>query len=451
MPRRILPVASGKGGVGKTTFAVNFALELSKRAPTVLVDLDTATSSVRNTLRVPIQKDLYHFHRKGARLSECLTRLDPSVDRTGRFRDFAFVAGPIHYLEDLAAMGPELRRRLAAEIHGLPADYVVLDLRAGVDATVLEFLPWTNSGILVFTPQLPQAASAAADLVKAMVFRTLRTIFADGSAVYELPGMGEARELVQELLARAEDAYDESVPSIDFLLRDLADVFGEHPLLNAIAEVLTSFRVHYVLNQFDGVEQSHERAVVPFVRTLADTVSARLDLSQLGWVVQAEQVHKANCAGRPFVLGEPATAATPAGRSATAFDARMAELDDLRADALGIARRPRPTAAAAAGSVANPLPPATDVDALLGEQLDRLRSMFSGSRGAAGPRENVAYCVSRALALLQPPRLPTEFGMTHLASPNELVRWLLRRLVATPTPTPDPAADPAPDPENVGP
>lgn len=422
MPKRILPVASGKGGVGKTTFAVNFALELSKRAPTVLVDLDTATSSVRNTLRVPIAKDLYHFHRKGARLTECLTRLDASVDRSGRYRDFAFVAGPIHYLEDVAAMGPELRKRLAAEIHGLPADYVVLDLRAGVDATVLEFLPYTNSGVMVFTPHLPQAASAAADLVKAVVFRTLRAIFSERSEIFDLPGIADARELIQELLARAEDAYDDSVPSLDFLLRDLADVFGEHPLLTALGDVLADFRVHYVLNQFDGVEQSHEKAVVPFVRTLADTVSARLELTQLGWVVQDERVHKANCAGRPFVLDDEAPKAKGGGR-----DPHLAELEALRSAALGLDRRPAPRPAAARGPA-----PAAGVDSLLGEQLDRLRAMFAGAKGAGGPRENVSYCVARTLALAQPPRLPTELGMTQLASPEQLVKWLLRRLPTTP-------------------
>lgn len=423
MPKRILPVASGKGGVGKTTFAVNFALELSKRAPTVLVDLDTATSSVRNTLRVPIAKDLYHFHRKGARLTECLTRLDASVDRNGRYRDFAFVAGPIHYLEDVAAMGPELRKRLAAEIHGLPADYVVLDLRAGVDSTVLEFLPYTNSGVMVFTPHLPQAASAAADLVKAVVFRTLRAIFSERSEIFDLPGIADARELIQELLARAEDAYDDSVPSLDFLLRDLADVFGEHPLLTALGDVLADFRVHYVLNQFDGVEQSHEKAVVPFVRTLADTVSARLELTQLGWVVQDERVHKANCAGRPFVLDDEAPNPKPGGG-----DPYLAELEALRSAALGLDRKP---AAARGAAPRGPVPP-SGVDSLLGEQLDRLRAMFAGAKGAGGPRENVSYCVARTLALAQPPRLPTELGMTQLASPEQLVKWLLRRLPKAP-------------------
>jgi MinD-like ATPase involved in chromosome partitioning or flagellar assembly len=418
MPKRIIPIASGKGGVGKTTFALHFALELSRRAPTVLVDLDTATSSLRNTLRVPISHDLYHFHRKGHRLAECVTQLDGALDRRGRFRDFGFVAAPIHYLEDLAAMGPELRRRLAIEIASLPADYVVLDLRAGVDATVLEFLPYTNSGVLVFTPQLPQAAAAAADLVKAVVFRTLRIVFGSRSGVFELPGIAAGRELIDDLLGRAEDAYDASVPSLDYLLRDLRDVFGDHPLVAALGELLSDFRVHYVLNQFDGVEASHERAVVPFVRALSDGVSARLELTQLGWLAQDAELHRANCRGRPILLEDGA----PRARASTG-DPHLAELEAMRHAALGLERRPserigRQRALAVAKD---------PVDALLGEQLDRLRTIFAGG-GGGGVRENLAYCVARALALMQPPRLPTEFGMTQLAPPAQLVRWLLRRM-----------------------
>jgi hypothetical protein len=67
------------------------------------------------------------------------------------------------------------------------------------------------------------------------------------------------------------------------------------------------------------------------------------------------------------------------------------------------------------------------VDSLLGEQLDRLRTMFAGT-GGGGVRENLSYCVARALALMQPPRLPTEFGMSQVAQPEQLVRWLLRRM-----------------------
>ncbi len=52
--RRIIPISSGKGGVGKTTFALNYALSLSRHGRTVLIDLDTGTSSVRNCIDTPV-------------------------------------------------------------------------------------------------------------------------------------------------------------------------------------------------------------------------------------------------------------------------------------------------------------------------------------------------------------------------------------------------------------
>src|SRR5688572_19286844 len=172
--RRIIPISSGKGGVGKTTIALNYALSLSRHGRTVLIDLDTGTSSVRNCVDVPVVRDLYHFFKKGHRLDDCATALDRRIDPAGLYSDFAFIASPKHLIEDITNFTPARREQLIDGINALDARFIVLDLKAGLDLNVIEFLPYSNSGMLVFTPHLPAATLAAADVVKAILFRKLR-------------------------------------------------------------------------------------------------------------------------------------------------------------------------------------------------------------------------------------------------------------------------------------
>ena len=91
---RIIPVSSGKGGVGKTTFAIHYALVLSRFGRTILIDLDMGTSSVRNSIDVPVPYDLYHFFRKNVPLQSCVTPLNAQLDPQQRYKNFGFIASP---------------------------------------------------------------------------------------------------------------------------------------------------------------------------------------------------------------------------------------------------------------------------------------------------------------------------------------------------------------------
>ncbi len=411
--KRIIPISSGKGGVGKTTFAINFSLALSQHGRTVVVDLDTGTSAIRNAIDVPIEKDLYHFFRKGESLNRCVTHLDRKLDPSQTFRNFGFVAGPMHLIDEITNFGAANKARLIEAINGLDADYVILDMRAGLDSNVIDFLPFSNSGILIFTPHLPSATLAASDIVKAILFRKLRLIFSRESPFFAtVEGKLDFWRLINELIDQVEDVYDSSVGNLDAFADDLAGSLGDHPITRTVQQTLDEFRVHYVLNLFNGVDDSFQTAVKPFIENLTTNVSARCGVTNLGWITRSDAIHRANCSKIPAML-------LPAEGKKTARGSRVAqELDDLRSMAIGIEVPRRRKQQKPASAVVDP----TDH---LANQLNVLRTMFDQKKDDDF-HANFEYASQRALFTMKT-RRPNEFGDVRVYRPDEMLATIFAK------------------------
>jgi MinD-like ATPase involved in chromosome partitioning or flagellar assembly len=405
--------------VGKTTFAVNFALSLSTVAPTILVDLDTGTSSIRNGIDAPVPRDLYHFFRKDVPLADCVTSLPAELDPAGSYSNFGFVAGPKHMIEDITNFHGAAKERLIRAINRLPATYVVLDMKAGLDAGVIDFLPYSNSGMLIFTPQLPAATLAASDIVKAILFRKLRIIFAPGSPVYRRASLSQNDpRMINDLLDSVEDVYDDTIPNIDAFLERLGGTLGDNPLVDLLRESIEDFRVYYVLNMFNGVRESYETAIQPFVANLVENVSARLKIINMGWVVKNEGIHDAARLRRPILLMPEPPAPVP--RTPTPIERELQDLEKefLRPGAPATGA-PAPAAPAGGGGRFR----AADPSRALDRQLDALRGMYADQKEAS-VRENFSYITHRALHLIDGVRA-SEFGETRICGRDELLAHLL--------------------------
>jgi flagellar biosynthesis protein FlhG len=157
---RILALASGKGGTGKTTVSVNLALALNRAGYTVcLLDADFGLSNAEVHLGLPAPvKTLEHVLFDGLSLEECLVPVRPGLDLISGSSGVARMAEL-----DVAA-----RKRLIDEFAALSGyDFLLLDNSPGISAQVISLCLATREIILVVNPEASALVDAYA-LIKVL-------------------------------------------------------------------------------------------------------------------------------------------------------------------------------------------------------------------------------------------------------------------------------------------
>jgi flagellar biosynthesis protein FlhG len=405
---RILPVSSGKGGVGKTTFALNFALALAKTHKTVLLDLDTGTSSLRNFLDIKVSKDLFHFLKKNSSLDECREVLPPAMDPDRVFANFSFIASPHGFVHDIVNFTPEIKEKLIAGINSLQADYLIIDMKAGLDRNVLDFLPLSNSGIILFTPRLKAATYTAAEMAKAVLFRMLdimlkSPVMQDRFA--QSPDDPQA-PVFQRLRDFLESGNDSAGRNLDDLISEAAAQYPQDNFLRVFRFYVENFKVYYVLNQFNSVAESVENTIKPFVQEIFRTASSRVTFHNLGWVVEDEQIRRSSESGVPYLVSRhyKKKQAAPLVHD---FDAQLRDL-------FGVA--PKKALAEKKKDLAHEL----------SGQIDLLRKIYVCNAGK-DPETNLDFIAARVRDISD--NSIHQFGMKKIFSVQEFLERFQSRLV----------------------
>ncbi len=145
---KILPIASGKGGVGKTFFSANLGIILSRMGQkVVLVDLDLGGSNLHTTLG--IKNDILGL---GHYIND--KNLDfKNIIHATEYPNLKFVPGDALYL-GTANLQHLRKKKLMSEITKIEADWVILDLGAGTTNNTLDFFLLSNCGLLITNSEI---------------------------------------------------------------------------------------------------------------------------------------------------------------------------------------------------------------------------------------------------------------------------------------------------------
>jgi flagellar biosynthesis protein FlhG len=158
---RTVAVASGKGGVGKSTLALGIAMAAAERGVrTVLVDADLGMANLDIMAGVRPPHSAAEWLGGRVTLAECFVAVAPRL----------WLLGGASGLARMADLSPAQRQRLVEGLSHVAAhvDLMVLDLGAGVGAGTLELAVAADRVLMVTTPE-PTALADAYGFMKACV------------------------------------------------------------------------------------------------------------------------------------------------------------------------------------------------------------------------------------------------------------------------------------------
>lgn len=285
---RIVSIASGKGGVGKSVVAANLALLLVKKGhQVVLADLDIGGAD---------SHILFGLLNPPLTLTDFLDRRVESLEQIAQtipgFAGLRIIPGTGDTL-GTANMAYSKKKRLIRHFQEIQADVIIVDIGAGTSYHALDFFLMADHHLAVATPD-PTSVLDLYRFIKLAAIRRVLSMF-----------------LAQDVMA--EGLADRDFSSVEEVL----DVAGKTDEAGrGIAEMtLQTFQPALVLNRISGRSRVN---VLQLKKLLKEYVGG--DLTLLGEIPDDPAMERAVRNYLPVVESDPASpAAVALGKTADAL------------------------------------------------------------------------------------------------------------------------------------
>jgi flagellar biosynthesis protein FlhG len=211
---RVVSVASGKGGVGKTCISVNLAIALAKMGKkVVLFDADLQLANIDVMIGTNSEFNLQHVIGGEMTLREVMVQGPAGI---------SIVTGGSG-VSQLMHAGPKRMATFFSQVDSLAEDFDILiyDTAAGLDNRVFAFLLRSDETLVVTTPEATSITDAYA-LIKVLAKRSPEAIMR--VLINRVTNEHEARSVFEVLKTTAQNYLDVDLLYGGFVRQDSAFV-----------------------------------------------------------------------------------------------------------------------------------------------------------------------------------------------------------------------------------
>lgn len=207
---RIVTVTSGKGGVGKSNFTLNFALSLQSLGYKVLVfDADIGLANIDVLMGVSPKYSLYHLLKREKTIWEIIHK---------GHQDLQFISGGSGF-SDLIRLTEEELDYFSQQVNELNGyvDYILFDTGAGLSKESLKFIVAAHETIVVTTPEPTSITDAYAiiKMVHAMDFHVPFQL-----VVNRIADLKEGKRTAEKISMVAKQFLDLDIPTLGYVAED---------------------------------------------------------------------------------------------------------------------------------------------------------------------------------------------------------------------------------------
>jgi flagellar biosynthesis protein FlhG len=226
---QIIPIASGKGGVGKSLLSANLAITLGQAGKKViLADLDLGASNLHLVIgQFNAKKGIGTFITGESKFEDIIQPTE--------YENVSFIAGDSE-IPGLSSLKIFQKNTLIKKFRSLDCDYLIIDLGAGTHLTILDLFLLSPQGIVVTAPTVTATLNGYLFLKNA-VFRLMATSFKKDS---------EASKYLEKLKSDSASLQRLYIPKLIEALREV------DPENTAVFEQkMKQFHPRLVMNMID--------------------------------------------------------------------------------------------------------------------------------------------------------------------------------------------------------